>query len=516
MTTEFVINENTYHVEKELGSGAFGVVYKCKHALTGQIVAIKKINSKLPDECLRLEIQCGQRLRNARNVVHQIEADLTQRLIVLEFIDGENLDELMLRAPDSVRANFLEYAIAICRGLRETHYFGVIHRDLKPANVLLKNTSDPVIGDFGLSKIITESVNARTFVGTMRFVAPELLDGKPYDHRVDLFSLGVVFYYIWTGVYPFDSSNTTALLTSIGRCEYVALAVQNPQVPTYVSDLVTKMLAPLSTRIASIQSVLQILLLEQAKAYHLGQINTFDQLEMKIFAIYGAKNCLRSPALLLDHVECAFQELIECTRAIQRNSLDVVFASGKVFGWFCAFTTSINAGLEALLNLKYPNECLACLANPCKCSGQDSSSAQAVNSQILKNFYSKGSYILEFSDGSSIDELENRLAKIFGVSNSSLSREAIALRVYQKLNAIRELLLKSSSVERMGQIDALHLSVASCAAWIVAFIKRAEPELKLSDMLNRCYANNCYKCQKLPCACDGVEERIRFIQWKLA
>ena len=132
--------------------------------------------------------------------------------ISMEYVDGEDLADLLLRIGRLPADKALETARKLCAGLAAAHDRGVIHRDLKPQNIMINKRGDVVIMDFGLAAIANQLSGAEVRNGTPAYMAPEQLKGSEVTARSDIYSLGLVLYELFTGKKPFDAKNVRQLL----------------------------------------------------------------------------------------------------------------------------------------------------------------------------------------------------------------------------------------------------------------------------------------------------------------
>jgi serine/threonine protein kinase len=198
------LNER-FVLDKELGQGGMGTVYRATDQVLGRNVAIKflKDSGTEPEaERIRLEAQILARLVHDKIVrLYDFgESDGTHFLVMGEV----NAASFASRWPDLHLADRLRICGHVAEALDYAHLQGVIHRDVKPGNVLLTATDEAKLSDFGLS-LVTE--NRRNQSGTIRgtpcYMSPEQAQGKALDHRTDLYSVGGMLYECATGDVPF-------------------------------------------------------------------------------------------------------------------------------------------------------------------------------------------------------------------------------------------------------------------------------------------------------------------------
>jgi len=197
-----------------LGRGGMGVVYKARQVQLDRIVALKilpPVDALSPDFVARFvrEARALGKLNHPNIVaVHDFGETNGLYFIVMEYVDGANLRQLQHERSLSP-AEALAIIPKICEALQYAHEEGLVHRDIKPENLLIDTKGRVKIADFGLAKMLRREpldmalTVSGMAVGTMRYMAPEQMD-KPetVDHRADIYSLGVVFYELLTGVLP--------------------------------------------------------------------------------------------------------------------------------------------------------------------------------------------------------------------------------------------------------------------------------------------------------------------------
>jgi hypothetical protein len=218
-----------YEIVAELGRGAMGAVFRARDPKIDRTVAIKTIAvpgaSAADAEHYRQrffrEAQAAGRLSHPGIVtiydVGEDEAAHTP-FIVMECVNGQSLDRLVAAAPSSTlpRALALELVQHISEALDYAHIQGIVHRDIKPANILVTASGQPKIADFGIAKVsMSEATLPGQVMGTPAYMSPEQLNGKAVDGRSDLFSLGVIAYWLLTGVKPFDGATLTEICVQV-------------------------------------------------------------------------------------------------------------------------------------------------------------------------------------------------------------------------------------------------------------------------------------------------------------
>jgi len=234
-----------YEIIAELGRGAMGVVYRARDTQIGRVVALKVVltaNASAQDiekykQRFYREAQAAGRLSHPGIVtIHDIaEDDAGQPYIVMEFVEGRQLNLLLGPTAQVPLERLLDIGIQVAQALDYAHKNGVIHRDIKPPNILVTPDGHAKIADFGIARLEgTELTLEGTSLGTPSYMSPEQFRGGAVDGRSDIFSLGAVLYWMFTGQKPFPGENIT--ITSF------QVAYENPPLPTVAKSGLPKAL----------------------------------------------------------------------------------------------------------------------------------------------------------------------------------------------------------------------------------------------------------------------------------
>jgi serine/threonine protein kinase len=250
-----------FEILHKLGQGGMGVVYLSRHRLTGRLEVLKVINKarlvSQPEAVDRFEreILSVSQLDHpniARGYTAFQAAD--SFVLVMEFVDGPNLGELVKQIGPLPVANACLFAQQAALGLQHAQENGWIHRDIKPENLVAtcKDGQETVkILDFGLAKAVREQdglephlTETGTTFGTPHFMAPEQInDSAKADLRSDIYSLGCTLYFLLTGAPPFPGKNAYAVMKAHEEKEAPSPHTLRPEVPPELAAVVQKMMA---------------------------------------------------------------------------------------------------------------------------------------------------------------------------------------------------------------------------------------------------------------------------------
>ena len=239
-----------YDVERILGRGGMGMVFKAFDAELNRPVAVKVLAPHLAGNGPARQ-RFGREARAAAAVVHEhviaihdVQAAGETPYLVMQYVPGDSLQAHVDRhGPLDVR-DVVRVGHQIAAGLAAAHAQGVVHRDIKPGNILLENgLGRIVITDFGLAQAADECslTHTGTLAGTPHYMSPEQADARPLDHRTDLFSLGSVLYFMASGRVPFRGDRAMSVLRSICQEEPKPLRSINPDVPAALETLIARL-----------------------------------------------------------------------------------------------------------------------------------------------------------------------------------------------------------------------------------------------------------------------------------
>jgi serine/threonine protein kinase len=246
-----------YEVRSVLGKGAMGMVYKCFDPQISRWVAIKAIvkaslnpvNLQQLVIRFRHEAQSVGRLIHPRIVqVYDYGEDDQLAYIVMELVNGKSLQEHLLNGARYSLPEVAEIIRRLLDGLAYVHSEGIVHRDLKPSNILINSDGRIKICDFGIAHSeSSELTRVGDVLGSLHYMSPEQLIGKPVDARSDIYSVGVIAYELLTGKKPF-LGKSVAVMQQVVHEPPVAPSIINPELTPQIDQVILKALAKDSER----------------------------------------------------------------------------------------------------------------------------------------------------------------------------------------------------------------------------------------------------------------------------
>lgn len=245
---------DNFYIEKIIGEGGMGVVYKAFDRTLDRHVALKVLKK----ECINKENNLIDRFKleainiaklQHPNIINVFSVGYCNQLyyIVMEYVKGEKLSDLLFnKSLDLEKTLNIIYNVA--KGLEYSHIHHVIHRDIKPSNIMINNNDEVKIVDFGLSKTMASSSDLSIsrygdIIGTPVYLAPELWESSSnVSNKSDIYSLGVVLYECVTGSTPYKGGSNNELYKSLLLNKFVEAKVLNQSIPDELNTLLNSML----------------------------------------------------------------------------------------------------------------------------------------------------------------------------------------------------------------------------------------------------------------------------------
>jgi serine/threonine protein kinase len=241
-----------YDVERLIGSGGMGVVFKAHDTELNRPVAIKILAPYLSGSGPARQ-RFSREARAAAAVVHEhvvpiynVETEREAPFLVMHYVAGESLQGRIDREGALDLCQILRIGMQVASGLSAAHQQGLVHRDIKPSNILMQQGVErALITDFGLARAADDASLTRTgfHPGTPQYMSPEQASGEQVDSRSDLFSFGSVLYTMCTGRPPFRAETSLGVLRRITDVEPRPIREINPNIPEWLCNLIQKLMA---------------------------------------------------------------------------------------------------------------------------------------------------------------------------------------------------------------------------------------------------------------------------------
>ncbi|MGE0710796.1 MAG: protein kinase [Planctomycetota bacterium] len=239
-------------IRAKIGAGGMGAIYLASHEALRKEVVVKILppesaaNPRTVERFFR-EARAAAKLEHP-NVVAVQDVGTTDKglhFIVMQYIEGQNLEEKIQAEGKHTPQNAVRLVLQVANGLKAAHLAGVIHRDIKAENVLVTTSGLVKVTDFGLAKDLNSELKLTAdgaMIGTPLYMAPEIGRVKEIDGRVDIYSLGVTFYYLLTGIQPFRGFTALDILSAKAHDKLKPPELHAPDLPNEYRSVLGKML----------------------------------------------------------------------------------------------------------------------------------------------------------------------------------------------------------------------------------------------------------------------------------
>ena len=218
------LNER-FNIIKILGEGGFGKATLIQDKFTSELQVMKEINLRNLDEKAKSQLKEEGKIISQldhKNIIKLYDDyhELNKEYLFMEYADGGDLMNQITKAINNreiiPELKIINWFIEICEAIKYIHNKNILHRDLKELNIFLTSNNNIKLGDFGLAKQLNANNNvAFTMVGTIIYESPEILNGRPYDKKSDIWSLGVILYHLLTLKHPFMGMSQVQIINNI-------------------------------------------------------------------------------------------------------------------------------------------------------------------------------------------------------------------------------------------------------------------------------------------------------------
>jgi predicted Ser/Thr protein kinase len=246
-----------YKILSELGRGAMGVVYHAQDSAIGRSVAIKVLrvdagttleeSAELRQRLIREASAAGKISHPGIVTVHQLGEDGQCVFIVMEYVEGSSLENLLTKKPSLDLVSSLDVLRQMAEALDYAHKAGVVHRDVKPANIMVREDGRVKIADFGIAKLTASAAKGMTAtgvsLGSPAYMSPEQIQATQIDGRADQFALGTIAFQMLTGRMPFKGNTAHTVMFQIVTADPFQIAPGDIPLTPAVRAVVARALA---------------------------------------------------------------------------------------------------------------------------------------------------------------------------------------------------------------------------------------------------------------------------------
>ena len=237
-----------YLLKTLIGQGGMADVYLARDTILDRDVAIKLLRSHLADDAIY--VQRFAREANAaatlshRNIVeiYDVGEDDGKYFIVMEYVPGTTLKELIHKRGALHIEEAIDIMIQLAQGINEAHRHGIIHRDIKPQNILITDSGVLKIADFGIAMIqsLAQVTESTTIMGSLHYLAPEIVRGEKATCQSDIYALGIIFYELLRGKVPFNDEAAINIAMKHMRENMPSIKEFNPTISQGVENVIMK------------------------------------------------------------------------------------------------------------------------------------------------------------------------------------------------------------------------------------------------------------------------------------
>ena len=243
---------NRYKILTQIGAGGMSLVLKAQDMSLGRVVAIKVLRDSFTRDSQFLN-RFLQEARAAANLthpnivtVHDFGEDSGRYYIVMEFIEGQTLKQIIRDEAPLNLERTIDFATQLCAGVGYAHRAGLVHCDLKPQNIMITPEGRVKVTDFGIARALVSihpQESNEVVWGSPQYFSPEQATGSAPTPASDVYSIGITLYEMLSGRLPFQSETPQALAMMHVRDEVPSLALYNPTIPEAVERIIKKILS---------------------------------------------------------------------------------------------------------------------------------------------------------------------------------------------------------------------------------------------------------------------------------
>lgn len=294
---------NRYEIIEQIGGGGMALVYKAKCKLLNRFVAIKILRDEFTEDeefikKFKRESQAAASMShpNILNIydvgVEKID-DKNIQYIVMEYIDGNTLKEVIKSRGKLSEDETIYYSLQISKALKHAHINHIVHRDIKPQNIMITKDNRVKVTDFGIAKAVSSStiINSSDVLGSVHYSSPEQFRGGYVDYKSDIYSLGIVMYEMITGEIPYNGESPVSIALKHSEEDIVPPSKINANVSKYLESIILKSVQKRQgDRYESVEKIIQDL---QTLKSSNKLINNIQEDESPTQVIPNVKNALK-------------------------------------------------------------------------------------------------------------------------------------------------------------------------------------------------------------------------------
>ena len=254
MSEQKMVLNGRYELLERIGSGGMSVVYKAQDRALGRIVAVKMMHESFTSDSgflkrFQQEAHAAANLAHPNIVtVHDIGQDEYKHFIVMEFVEGKTLKEIIrsYKGEPMPIGRALDLIIQVCNGIGYAHRANLVHCDVKPQNIIVTVDDQVKVADFGIARAISTATQVQPVSqvwGTPQYFSPEQAAGDTPTPASDVYSIGVILFEMLTGQLPFAAESHTAMALKHLHTPPPLVNELNPAIPTQLAQIVNKLLS---------------------------------------------------------------------------------------------------------------------------------------------------------------------------------------------------------------------------------------------------------------------------------